>query len=204
MAKKSDAAASPPAVIKHVFDLAVAVPMADGSLLKSLEIEEPELRHRIAAQRERRATESETFARYVAILAGIPEEAAQKIKHRDARKIKAFVDDLKGRGVGADLEAERAALEASGGVPPMLASSRTFTLLVPVATDGAPLTEITVEEPDIAAGIAVEKFKTEAEQSAALIATCSGQVIPLISRMKECDVLRIERWLNFFLNDGEA
>lgn len=203
MARKQDAAAVPPAVTKHALELSVAIPMPDGSYTTKIEIQEPELRHRIAAQKERRPTESETFARYISVVCSIPEESAKKIKHRDARRIKVLLDDIKSRGVLADIAKEEEDRQSDGVDLPQ-ESRRTFVLIHPVPTEGAPLTEVTVEEPDLAAGIAVEKFKTDAEQSAALIASCSGLVIPLVSRMKECDVVRIERWLNFFLSDGVA
>lgn len=198
MDKKQRATA--PAVTKYTYTLKSPITI-DGETLTEVSLCEPELRHRIASQRSNSGSEIERFIVYVAALSGLPESTVRRLKHRDGKGIRELISQVSLRGVRADLMQEAA---DGNGLSVPQGGRKTFDLLVPIPTDGDPLRSIDVEEPDVAAGLAVEKFKTEGEQVAALIATMSGQIIPLITRMRECDVKRIERWFDFFLNDGAS
>lgn len=180
------------------------VPVTDdtGKTWTTVLIEDPELRHEAQVDRATTSSDMAAFALRLSTLTGMPVEAVHRIKFRDANALRDIIERLKDRGVKLDAEREAEERARNGGIPAPVESVRTFELIVPIPTDGAPMTHITVTEPDIASGIAVERFKTGSEQTAALIASCSGQIIPLIMRMKVCDTARIERWINFLLQDG--
>lgn len=177
---------------------ALARPIADdtGKAYPSITLTEPELHHLAQVERKTTAGENEISAALISILSGVPETAVRRIKLRDVLQIQRWVDDVMASGVKADLLREAAApIEANE-------PERTFELLVPVVLNDATLARITMREPDLEAGIAIEKFKLPSEQTAALIATCSGQIIPNVMRMKVRDVRRIERWVDFLLQPG--
>jgi hypothetical protein len=177
MAKKHDAAAQSPAALTYTLQL--AKPITDGDRrLDALTVVEPEVRHFVHASR--KASPQETTIALIAQIAGISEDAAGRLKTRDARAVQKWIEGLrKFEPIEADVDED---------------DGRTFTLLSPL--DGPPRVErLTLREPDLASGVAVEKFKTEAEQSAALIASLSGQTIPQIMRLKLRDMARVEAWL---------
>ncbi|MGE8942710.1 phage tail assembly protein [Leptospira interrogans] len=164
-------------------------PLSDGSnSWTELTVHEPELGDRIRA--ERKGAGMEAAVELLAILTGLPSSAARKMKTRDARAIHAWLDSLMPDGEPvADVDD---------------AESRTFDLLVPLEVDGRPMTQITVREPDLEAGIAVEKLKGRHEQTAASIAVLSGLTIPVVRKMVMRDVARIEAWLLPFVDDTNS
>ncbi len=249
-----------PQPLKHTFKL--AVPISDGTRSwDAITLVEPTLGHRAKVQRQKTATGSEVFIALIADLAGVPAAAVRRIKARDGKRIRDWLDAIQIAGVLADviadagelepmpLEAALAVLDAAEALGPdaelftanlftaerssatvtraqamldtatpdeRLAAARTpfqpaldpdraFVLQVPVAGAGpAPLTSITVREPDLEAGIAVERSsETAAGATAAMIAALSGQSIPTVMRLAQRDVSRIERWLDFFSSAGE-
>ena len=206
MAKKTapDGATAATAIAdaRQTYKLIVPVTDGEGSAVVSLTIVDPELRHRAQVERLKPASQTEATRAMISVLTGVPADVVGRIKYRDYLAIDRIIESMVSRGVKADIatDAER---YAAGGSPD-LDSTRTFKLIGAIATDAAPVSAVTAVEPDIDAGIAVERFKTEAEQSAAMIAKCTSLPIPVVMRMKLCDVLRLERWLNFFLNGGWA
>jgi hypothetical protein len=101
----------------------------------------------------------------------------------------------------SDEVARRAAL-ASPFVPP-LDPTRTFDLYGPVETNDGKVARVTLREPDLESAVAVERMnETSAQATAAMIASLSGLTIPVVMRMKQRDVVRMERWLDFFSDAG--
>jgi hypothetical protein len=200
MARKPTVTAAVPPPLTKTFRLAVTIRDDKGQEYRELTLVEPELQHRVKVQRSRTATETERTIGLIAALAGVPEAAVRRLKTRDAFRIKSWIDEIAASGVMLDMAAEK-----EGGVTPEdeLDSERTFSLMAPIETNAAPILHLTVREPDLEAGIAVERMDTVGEQTAALIASCSGQIIPVVMRMKLRDVARVERWLSFFSLAGE-
>jgi hypothetical protein len=149
----------------------------------------PTLGHHIAADQK-----PEGMAQVVhlySLLTGIPEEAIRRIKTVDSRAIQKFID---ARAVDAPAPAP---IEDNGdGV--------VIDLLHPISAGGRPLKSITLREPDLEAGIAVEKVKGGPHQgTAASIAVLSGLTIPVVSKLSMLDVKRIEAWMLPFLTDTD-
>jgi hypothetical protein len=204
MAKKPTPAAAGNAAagdgaLRKTFKLAVPVRDDAGHVWSEITVVEPELLHRVHVQRQKTATRAEQTARLIAALSGVPEPVVRRMKTRDAHTISHWIDDVVESGARADALAEMAS-----GEERRHETSRSFQLLAPVLTADRPVTEVTVVEPDLEAGIAVEKMDLEAEKTAALIAICAGVTIPVVMRMKLRDIVRIERWMDFFFNAGEA
>lgn len=198
MAKEKAAAERPPHGETRTFTLTRPVVDDAGKEYATITIAEPELHHQVQVERKKTAGESEITAALIGLLSGLPDAAVRRLKLRDVIAIKTWLDGVISSGVKADL-AREAAAPLSLDEP-----ERPFELLVPVALSDGVLTRITVREPDLEAGIAVERFALPSEQTAALIATCSGQIIPNVMRMKVRDVRRIERWFDFLLQPGAA
>ncbi|WP_171988140.1 phage tail assembly protein [Hyphomicrobium sp. NDB2Meth4] len=167
-------------------DFHLQVPITDevGSAWTKITLREPTLADMIAVERKVTALGNAFTADMLSLLSNLPETAVRKLKFRDLRPIERWLNSLQHTVADDD------PLEA---VP-----QRTFKLLVPLQTNGAPITSLTVREPDLDCGIMVDKFKGAAEQQAAMIAALSDQVIPVITRMAMRDVRRIDAWLNFF------
>lgn len=188
---QSPPASAPTPILKRTFTLSRPIFDEKGTTWTELTLVEPELQHQVKAQRGKTSTHTEQVAGFFAALSGVPEAAIRKLKTRDAHRMKAWVDTLSADGP-EDAE------------PSLHESERRFELVCPIITDNMPLTALTVREPDLECAIAVERMATQAERTAALIASLSGVTIPIIMRMKMRDVVRIESWLGFFLPDGEA
>lgn len=190
MGKKLEAAADQAVELSPKFTLKLARPIDDGAGLTwdDLTIAEPTLGHRMTAERAS-TSEVEQVVRFFALLSGVPEEAIQKLKTSDARKLNRWVD-------GLPLPKWEA--------PTVNGDRHTFKLLCPIEIEGqVPISEITLREPDLAAGIAVEKFKSPREQTAASIASLSGLTIPVVRKMKMRDVERIEAWMLPFVAEPD-
>lgn len=201
MAKKAGAAVAASSAIERTFQLAVPIRGDDGKEWSALTLQEPLLRHRVEAQRRKSATETERTIVILSALSGASEAALRRMKSRDARKVSAWLDSLQVSARQADDLADAAEQNdvVSGSALPL---ERTFQLLVPIDVPGAPVTSVTVREPDLEAGIAVERMQSPGEQTAALIASCAGLVIPVVMRMSLRDVARLERWFDFFFDAG--
>lgn len=172
--------------------LALSRPIADdaGQSWSTLTFSEPDLGARMAAERET-TSEVAQVTRLFAELSGVPETAIAKLKTPDARKVNAWLDAL-----GDDDDATAPTVEGD---------RHTFTLLCPIVLDGQePIKTITLREPDLAAGIAVERFKRRHEITAATIAALSGLTIPVVSRLKMRDAGRVEAWLIPFVADTDS
>jgi len=202
MAKKpttaAGAAGSHTTALSKTFKLAVPIRDDSGKVWSEITIAEPELRHRVHVQRQKTASLAEQTARMLSALSEVPEAAIRRMKQRDARSCNRWIEAVVRSGIEADLLAE-----AAGEIADPFSDPRTFELMAHVPTDGAPVTSVTVREPDIETGIAVERMELEGEKTAALIAACSGLVIPVVMRMRLRDVARLERWFDFFFGDGE-
>lgn len=181
-------AKAPPLVATgETMKLKLAVPVEDkGVVIGEVTVQEPELRHQIAA--ERTSSQTEQAIRLISQLTGLPESVARRLKFRDAARIRGWVGGLMDSIEPLDCD------------PLLEGGPKTFQLLVPI-DGGKPINEITIQEPDIEAGIAVEKFKHQHEQDAAMIAALSGLTIPVVSRLKMRDVARIKAWLLPFVTD---
>lgn len=174
MAKKPEAPVPAPVT----FTLALTKPITkDGARIDSLVLEEPELRHFVVAAR-KGSGQASTIA-LIAQISGLTEDEATRIKTRDARAIEKWMRDLRASVSDGDADID---------------DGRRFVLLSPL--EGPPRLEaMTLREPDLGSGVAVEKFKTEAEQSAALLAALSDTTIPTVNRLKLRDLARMEAWV---------
>lgn len=160
----------------------------NGQTWEELTVREPDLGDRIAA--ERKGEGMEAAIQLFAILTGLPPAAARKMKTRDARAIQTWLGSI--------------TPEPEPETEPDLSETKTFRLSVPIEADGRVLTEITLREPDLEAGIAVEKLKGRYEQTAASIAVLSGLTIPVVRRLVMRDVVRMEAWLLPFVADTSS
>jgi hypothetical protein len=167
--------------------ITLAAPITDaaGKQIKSLDVREQLLRDRIEAERSKTASATMRAAQVIASMAGIPADLALTLKTRDAAKIVAWPRTLEQRDDEFDRDAGK----------------HRFELLVPIATDGADITELTIREPDLAASVAAEKFSNEGEALAAMIAVLGDTTIPIATRLAVRDVERIEAWLLPFMTD---
>lgn len=191
MSTKAKAAPTAAAEELKRFTLALSRPIADdaGQSWSALTLIEPDLGARMAAERET-SSDVAQVTRLFAELSGVPENAIAKLKTPDARKINAWLD-----GLGDD----------DAPAPTVEGDRHTFTLLCPIVLDGQePIKTITLREPDLAAGIAVERFKRRHEITAATIAALSGLTIPVVSRLKMRDAGRVEAWLIPFVADTDS
>ena len=191
MAKKTDAA-SPPAGLTRTFALAVPIADDDGRTWSEITLREPELRDQASMQRGKTTTANERSARHIAELSGVPDIAVRRLKLRDARVIQAWLKSLNTEAM------KHAPVEMGDG-------SHTFELLAPVTTNAGAVTHITLREPDIDTGIAVEKAggDTVAQATAAMIAALSDISVPVAMRLSVRDVTVMETWLGFFSPPGE-
>lgn len=161
-------------------------PLSNGAAsLTQLLINEPELRHVVLAGRAK-GMQEQTIA-LIAAMAGLPIDVIGRLKMRDAKAITSWFDGLRA-----------AALADDGFVDD--ADGRTFTLTVPITDNGRVITEIRVREPDLAAGVATEPFKTEGEQMQAMIASLTGLTIPVVAGLRLRDVTRIEAYVTPLLD----
>lgn len=187
MAKKPTTAAGVAAEgLSKTFTLQRAIPTPDGGAISEISVVEPELHHFIKAGR--KSTLTEQTISLIAQLSGQTEESVKRMKTPDARRIQAWLTSL------SDLSVARSTARGEG-------DARTFDLSVPLADGATMITSLTLREPDLESAIAIERFKTEPEQTAAMIAALSGHVIPLISRLKVRDVGAIEEWLIPFVRE---
>lgn len=254
-----------PAKLSRTFKLAVPISAGDGKTWDTIMLTEPELGHYIVVNRRKTASSIETMVHLFSLLSGVPEDALRRMKSRDARPVRDWVDAVRVSGALADVirdastpdgglpaalaiadaadalgaflppdlaataaaartaidaakaavaeavtdearAAAQAVLDAATDNPfkPDLESTRTFRLAVPLTMPGAaPVEMITLREPDLETGIAVEKAD-KAVASAAMLAVLSGHTIPTVSRLSQRDVVRMERWLDFFSDAGAA
>ncbi|MFN3624622.1 MAG: phage tail assembly protein [Hyphomicrobium sp.] len=187
MAKKTTPAAGTAGnSLQHSFTLQRAIPGANGDPVHELTVVEPELHHFIKAGR--KSTLTEQTITLLAQLSGLPEDSIKRLKTPDARRIQTWLSSLR------DLSVARSSARGDG-------DSRTFDLSVPLVDGAQIIGSLTLREPDLESAIAIERFKTEPEQTAAMIAALSGHVIPLISRLKVRDVGAIEEWLVPFVRE---
>lgn len=171
--------------------ITLAVPVVDkGKTVDALTITEPVLSQYMYANRVKSRTEQ--TIRMISQISGIGEDAVRKLRTRDALRVQRWLQSIE----AADID-EQAQPELSVG-----AESKTFDLLVPLADGAATITKLTLREPDLAAGIEVERFKTPGEQTAAMIAMLSDTVVPLVSKLVMRDVRRMEAWIVPFVDDS--
>lgn len=188
MATKKTPAAGPAGdgTLQRSFTLQRAIPDASGAPVTEINLVEPELHHFIKAGR--KSTLTEQTITLLAQLSGLPEESIKRLKTPDARRIQAWLTALRATSKA------HASVQADG-------DTRAFPLSVPLV-DGAKVIEtLTLREPDLESAIAIERFKTEPEQTAAMIAALSGYTIPLVSHLKARDVGAIEEWLIPFVRE---
>lgn len=189
-----DEATISPDTLGLVRTFRLKVPVADktGRVHTSLTIVEPEQHHYALMQREGGGTKGSIAM--IAALAKVPVDVIEGLRQRDHNPIKSWIEGLLDDVSAGDPKADP---DAMGD------QTWTCVLRASIPTDGAPVTSVTVREPNVGSGIATEKMKTEADQTAALIAQLTGHVIPVIMRMKRRDVVRIERWIAPFSTAGE-
>lgn len=180
---------------RHTIQLAVPLTDTAGGVITTLDLRQPTLGDRAKVQRDAGATsEMKQGLAMVSALSGVPAETLQRIKIRDMMKVQSWIKAVTAL---SDLPADFVSPADAAGE-----ASRTFVLSMPIRTAGADLTELTLREPDLDSGIAVERFTSPAEQSAALIAHLSGQIIPTVMRLSLRDANEIDRYLGFFFDPG--
>jgi len=82
-----------------------------------------------------------------------------------------------------------------------LESERTFDLLSPLQYEGRTIERLTCREPTIDVMMNATRFKTPAEVSIALVAGITSETIPVINRLVQRDLVRLETWLTPFVQD---
>lgn len=166
-------------------------PITDGQTTwTELTITPPTLGHHMASE-QNGVGMSQVVSLY-ASLAAVPVEAMKGLKTVDARKLEKAIEKL------------NSGKDAPAPVPHDV-DGATFKLLTPIdAGGGRMLGSITLREPDLAAGIAIEKFQRDHEQTAASIAVLSGLTMPVVAALAMRDVRRIEAWLLPFVNDSNS
>lgn len=177
----------------YVRTFTLRVPIIDdkGRPYEKLTVTEPEQHHYVEMQRAGRGVAASFVL--ISALTGVPVSAIQQLRHRDHNPIKGWVEEIVSPPQGDDPVAD-----------PDAAGEQTWEcdLAAGIPTNGPPVKRVTVREPTIGSGIACEKMKTEAEQTAALIAQITGLTVPVVMRMKRRDVVRIERWIAPFSMHG--
>lgn len=164
-----------------------------GGELTELTLDEPTFGHVCRAVREHPNSAAEQTIHMIAALGGESAEVIKGMFIRDARDIEMWFNSLDIAAVLGDKDRYSADdYEA------------TFVLSVPVPTDKKPITEITVRAPDLGASVMAEKFKTNEERTAALIADLSGQTLQVISRIKRRDIARMEAWLGPIVAESDS
>ena len=191
--KTDDEATVSPATLGlvRVFDLKVPVTDDNGKVYHKLTVFEPEQHH--YADMQRAGTGVAASFVLISKLSSVPVSAIEKLRQRDHNPIKSWIEGLASPPQGKDPKPD-----------PDAAGEQIWecTLASPIPTNGLPVSTVTVSEPTIRAGVACEKMKTEAEQTAVLIAQITGLTVPVVMRMKRRDVARIERWIAPFSTYG--
>lgn len=177
--KKTPAAGT----VGHTIKLSVPIPMGAAGSIDTLTLRRPTLGDHVMSEQAPPGM-ARTIA-FWAQIAGVPVKVMELLKTRDAAKIQKWLHD-------AALLEEPPPGHIDDG------DKRTFNLIVPINEGRTP--RITLREPDLAAGIAVEKFKNEHEQQAASIAVLAGITIPEANQLDMRDVDRIEAWLVPFVD----
>lgn len=192
MAKTAAAAAAeaapPSAPLTRTFALSRPI-SHKGQTWAEMTLAEPHLRHLIAA--ERQPTSAGFSISLVAQLSGIPEEAVRRMKIADLRAVERWVSELRGSTPTLISEDDQA-------------GHAVFALVVPIETNAQPITSVRLREPDLEASIAVEAFKKQYEQTAAMIAALADLTIPVVSRLALRDLAAIEAWLAPFVDDTRS
>lgn len=176
MAKKMTQAAG--SAGNTTIQLSVPIAMGAAGTIDRLTLRRPTLGDHVASEQAPPGM-ARTIA-FWAHIAGVPVKVMESLKTRDAAKIQKWLRE-------AALLEEPPPGHIDDG------DKRTFNLIVPINDGRTP--RITLREPDLAAGIAVEKFKNEHEQMAASIAVLAGITIPEANQLDMRDVDRIEAWL---------
>lgn len=190
MAKQTAAAAAETATPRLSQTFPLSRPIAHkGQTWSEITLAEPHLSHFIVA--ERQPTNTEFSISLVVQLSGIPEEAVRKMKLVDLRAVQKWVSHLRATG-GALVSHD----EATGHA--------VFALVVPIPTNTAPIETIRLREPDLESSVAVEAFKKQHEQTAAMIAALADLTIPVVSRLSLRDLAVIEAWLAPFVDDTKS
>ena len=159
----------------------------DGVETTEIVLGEPRFSDMAAATRKHPDSPTQQTVHLVALLAGVSEVGVRKMLVSDIQSIKAWFDRL-------DAEALD---EFEAPVPGEY--QRTFELIVPVQTDKGPVSNLTLNAPDLDSVVAAEKFKNAHEQTAAIIATCAGVTLPVVMGLCRRDVIRLEAWVTPFL-----
>lgn len=176
-----------PAPLTHTFLLARPLKSKSGEAIDRITVMEPEQHHVVTAEREHPTSEMQQAVHMLAALTKLPREQILGMSIPDAQRIQQWM----GR-----IMAESGLVDKPARIDE---DHRTFVLRAPIETDRMPVTEVTVRVPDLASSIVAEKFKTESERLAAMIADLSGLKIPIVLRMKRRDIVRIEGWLTPFV-----
>lgn len=164
-------------------------PVADeaGKVYTEITVEEPSLADFIQADR-KSASPAEKGIVIIAIAGHLPIEAVKRMKLPDANRIKRWLERLRDKAAGE-------------GHDEPTDDGRVFELITPIQNGTQTVSRVTLIEPDLGSGVAVEKFKSEHEQTAALIATLSGLTIPVVHQLRLRDIARMEAWFYPFLDD---
>lgn len=212
----------------ETFELTMPMTDAKGQSRTSMTLIEPELGHKIRAGRH--TDPAQQTIDMIAALSGVPAAEVELLLPMDAMAMSSWVQarlapDNVGNGqlrtvielwigeagerIAPDVAHELlAVLEAMGHIPPPAATTEaaawqpepqfTLTLAAPVQGQAS----ITVKAPSLGAAVGLAKFKSEAEQTAAMIAKLSGWTIPQVNRLRMTDVAAIEDYLAPFSKPG--
>lgn len=174
---------------RRTFTLSGPIADTTGNLVTTITLSEPELGHLMLAEHEKSG--GEQAAALISQLSGIPKAALRRLKLADLKAFERWMREL--REIGG------AAYEDDG------AGGAVFTLALPIPVEGGKaIDKLRLRTPDLDASIAVEKFKKQHEQTAAMIAALADLTIPVVRRLKIRDVAVIEAWLAPFVTESEA
>lgn len=193
IAAEVSAPVAPPAASSlPAITISLTRPISDDAGMSWTEVtlHEPELGHMLNAERDTTSSVTEAM-RLFAEVSGLPEIAIGRLKTKDAMAIRRVVDGFEKHAspVDARIDGDR----------------HTIALDAPIELPGqAPISHITLREPDMAVGVIVEKIHKMRARQAAMIAELSGIKIPVLRHLKARDIARIEAWLGPFVADDES
>ena len=186
MAKKTDAVdvAVSTGVQKHVFKLTCSIG-DDTRLWDSLELEKPHVHHLVRAEAEAPGGGLRQTVRLVSLLSGVPDEALNRMTLTDLKALQRVIAKATTPKDCTVTAADDHAL---------------FSLGDPIKTENAVIETLRLRVPDIEAMLTAEKFKGPNAQTSAMIASLSGQMIPVVHRLSVADYNAIDRWLTPFVS----
>jgi hypothetical protein len=187
MAKKTDVATATPPV-KHALTLTRSIG-DDARMWDAIELVTPRVHHLVQAETEAPGGGLRQSMLLVSLLSGVPEAALNRLTLPDLKALQKIV---------AAASAPKNCIVTDGD------DHATFELGDPIETDNATITTLRLRTPDVEAMLTAEKFKGPNKQTSAMIASLSGQMIPVIHRLSVADFNAIDRWLTPFVSATDS